>query len=227
MAGCAEQTANPPQAINNRPSSVVAVDTASTPEFAVDCIATPATQPVSQQDIIRWSGSPSRNIELKARCDDLAAALAALAPLSPVDTGVQHQIDTYFRVPNGRLKLREIVGVRAELIWYDRSNQAAIRKSDYRLTPIAHPADLKTSLAAALGLRGKVEKHRQVLLWHNVRIHLDLVEELGTFIEFEAVIGPADDEQTGHYRLKQLCEILKLTQEKFRDGSYADLLGLD
>jgi adenylate cyclase class IV len=168
-----------------------------------------------------------RNIELKARCNDLAAALAALSPLMPADTGIQHQIDTYFHVPNGRLKLREIVGVRAELIWYDRSNQAAIRKSDYRLTPISHPADLKASLAAALGVRGKVEKHRHVLLWHNVRIHLDQVVDLGTFIEFEAVIGPDDDEPTGHARLKQLCQILKLTQESFLDGSYADLLGLE
>jgi hypothetical protein len=55
MAGCAQQTANPPVAINNRPTQMVAVDTAATPQFAVDCIATPATQPVSEQDIIRWS----------------------------------------------------------------------------------------------------------------------------------------------------------------------------
>jgi adenylate cyclase class IV len=168
-----------------------------------------------------------RNIELNSRCADLAAALSALAPLSVVDTGVQHQIDTYFHVPHGRLKLREIVGVKAELIWYDRSNQAAIRKSDYRLTPVSHPADLKAALAAALGVRGKVEKHRQVLLWHNVRIHLDKVAGLGTFVEFEAVIGPTDDEPTGHARLQQLCQILNLAQESFLDCSYADLLGLE
>lgn len=171
---------------------------------------------------------PLRNIELKARCRDLPAARAAALSLSPIrDTGVQHQIDTYFPVPHGRLKLREIVGVRAELIWYDRSNQAVSRKSDYRLTPITHPAELKASLEASLGFRGQVEKHRHVLLWHNVRIHLDEVTGLGSFVEFEAVMSPGEDEATGHSRLKQLCEVMKIPPADYLDKSYADLAGLD
>jgi adenylate cyclase class IV len=158
----------------------------------------------------------------------LQAALAIVLKLSPlIDTGVQHQIDTYFPVPHGRLKLREIVGVKSELIWYDRSNQARSRQSDYRLTPITHPAELKTSLTAALGLRGQVIKKRHVLLWHNVRIHLDQVEGLGSFIEFEAVISAGEDEATGHARLGHLCEILNLTQADYLDRSYADLKGLE
>jgi len=172
--------------------------------------------------------APNRNIELKTRCRDLAAALAIVRTMSPiVDAGVQHQIDTYFHVPNGRLKLREIVGVRSELIWYDRSNEATTRKSDYRLTPISHPDELKASLAAALGTRGEVKKRRHVLLWHNVRIHLDEVESLGSFVEFEAVITAGEDEQTGHERLKYLCEILKIFPADYLDSSYADLMGLE
>jgi adenylate cyclase class 2 len=172
------------------------------------------------------STPPQRNIELKAHCDDLAAAFAAIQPLQPTDTGIQHQIDTYFHATNGRLKLREIVGVRAELIWYERSNQAKSRLSEYRLTPITHPNELKASLAAALGIRGEVEKHRQVLLWHNVRIHLDLVKSLGTFVEYEAVMSAGEDEPTAHARLKQLCEIMKISPADYLDKSYADLLGL-
>jgi adenylate cyclase class IV len=140
---------------------------------------------------------------------------------------MQHQIDTYFPVPHGRLKLREIVGVRAELIWYNRSNEARSRKSDYRLTPISHPQDLKISLNAALGVRGEVEKHRHVLLWHNVRIHLDEVKLLGSFIEFEAVITGDETEATGHERLGHLCKILNITSADYLEGSYADLLGLE
>lgn len=171
---------------------------------------------------------PNRNIELKCKCRDLSAALAIIRSMSPIkDTGIQHQIDTYFPVANGRLKLREITGVRAELIWYDRSNEAKSRRSDYRLTPIAHPAELKASLAAALGIRGQVIKRRHVLLWHNVRIHLDEVEELGSFIEFEAVITPGEDEATGHARLKHLCEVLNIAPTDYLDRSYADLKGLE
>lgn len=167
---------------------------------------------------------PRRNIELKARCRDLPAALAALAPLSPNDAGVLEQVDTYFHVARGRLKLREIVGVRAELIWYERSNEPHTRRSDYRLTPITHPAELKASLAAALGIRCEVKKRRRLLLWHNVRIHLDEVETLGTFIEFEAVLGDGDDEQTGHARIKHLCEVLKLTPADYLERSYGDMI---
>jgi adenylate cyclase class IV len=170
---------------------------------------------------------PLKNIELKARCADLAAALSAVQTLSPNDTGIQHQIDTYFHVPNGRLKLREIVGVRAELIWYERSNEARSRKSEYRLTPITHPVELKASLAAALGVRGEVVKYRQVLLWHNVRIHLDRVESLGTFVEYEAVMTPGEDEPTAHARLKQLCELMKIAPADYLEASYADLMGLE
>jgi predicted adenylyl cyclase CyaB len=158
----------------------------------------------------------------------MAAALAIVRTLSPIsDAGIQQQIDTYFHVPHGRLKLREIVGVRSELIWYDRSNEAATRKSDYRLTPITHPNELKASLAAALGIRGEVRKTRHVLLWHNVRIHLDEVESLGSFIEFEAVISGNEDEQTGHDRLQNLCKILHIEPKDYLDGSYADLMGLE
>jgi len=170
---------------------------------------------------------PQSNIELKARCSDLAAARLAIQSLQLVDTGVQHQIDTYFHVPHGRLKLREIMGVRAELIQYDRSNEARSRKSEYRLTPISHPDELKASLGAALGVRGQVEKHRHVLLWQNVRIHLDNVKSLGTFIEFEAVMSPGENETAGHARLSQLCEIMKIAPADYLDSSYADLMGLD
>jgi len=168
----------------------------------------------------------ARNIELKCRCRDLAAARAALAPLRPTDAGVMVQVDTYFRVAHGRLKLREIVGVRSELIWYDRTDAAEARRSDYRLTPVSHPAELLASLAAAVGVRGAVRKTRQLLLWHNVRIHLDHVEGLGAFVEFEAVMSPGQTEAQGHDRLAELCRVLSITPADYLDASYSDLLGL-
>ena len=169
---------------------------------------------------------PARNVELKCRCRDLAAAAAALAPLNPRDAGVMVQVDTYFHVPHGRLKLREIVGVRAELIWYDRTDAAEARNSDYRLTPVSHPAELAASLGAAVGVRGTVRKSRHLLLWHNVRIHLDDVAGLGTFVEFEAVMSPGETEAEGHRRVAQLCAVLSLTPGDRLETSYSDLLGL-
>jgi adenylate cyclase, class 2 len=165
----------------------------------------------------------SRNIELKARCRDLSSAAAALASLSVKNAGIQEQIDTYFSAPHGRLKLREIVGIRAELIWYNRSDEARIRKSDYWVVPVPDPQKLKAALTAALGARRQIRKRRQIFLWHNVRIHLDEVEGLGTFVEFEAVMSPTDDEATGHARLAELCRVLSISPADHMAGSYVDL----
>ena len=53
-------------------------------------------------------------------------------------------------------------------------------------------------LAAALGIRTVVRKQRTVYLHKNVRIHLDAVDGLGTFLEFEAVMPDgAPDQASG------------------------------
>ena len=168
-----------------------------------------------------------RNIELKAVCRDLAAARSAVMNLLPPvnDDGPRRQVDTYFFVPHGRLKLRE-TDRSAELIWYDRTDEARSRRSDYRLTPVSHPAELKASLSVALGVRGVVDKSRHVLLWHNVRIHLDEVAGLGSCVEFEAVIGPGDDEARGHARLAELCSKMAIHPGDYLKASYSDLLGI-
>jgi len=148
--------------------------------------------------------------------------------LGAKDAGVLHQTDTYFKSPSGRLKLREIAdatGQRAELIWYERTDEAKSRKSDYIVTPIAHPAELIASLKASMGLRGQVIKTRHLLLWHNVRIHLDEVKNLGSFVEFEAVITDGESEETGHQRLVDLCKALFVNQSNYQTKSYAELLG--
>lgn len=166
---------------------------------------------------------PQRNIELKARRGDLKSAEAAALTLDVRDGGVQRQIDTYFTCHHGRLKLREIVDVRAELIWYERSNEAKARASDYRLTEVQDPGALRAALSAALGVCGEVRKRRRVLLWHNVRIHLDEVEGLGSFVEFEAVMGAGEDESTAHARIAELCRAMGIRRDDWLKESYADL----
>jgi adenylate cyclase, class 2 len=171
-------------------------------------------------------GMPNRNIELKARCVDLRRAADAATALGATRAGELRQLDTYFRFQPGRLKLREADGRAAELIAYERADDVALRNSDYHVIPISHPADLKAALAKRLGLRGEVRKRRELLLWHNVRIHLDDVAGLGTFLEFEAVISPADDEAVSLERLARLAAALAVRDEDRIAVSYADLAGL-
>ncbi len=164
-----------------------------------------------------------RNLELKARCPNSEAARAAIRALDLRDAFTEHQTDTYFRVPSGRLKLREIDGQAALLLFYDRADEAAARISYYRRAPIVDVAATKALLEAALGIRGVVVKRREIYLWYNVRIHLDDVAGLGTFLEFEAVLTDGADRAEAQGRLDHLCALLAVMKADRSAASYIDL----
>jgi adenylate cyclase, class 2 len=167
-----------------------------------------------------------RNIELKVRCPDLDAARRLVQTLRPRQSPRQVQTDTYFHASRGRLKLREIHGNRAELIWYERPDSTEPRPSDYVITPVADAASMKALLTGAHGVRGEVRKTRDIYLYHNVRIHLDRVEGLGDFIEFEAVLSAVGQEHDSMAVLERLREALDLRPEDVVARSYSDLLGI-
>ena len=132
-----------------------------------------------------------RNVELKARDPDPARPLERALALGAEDQGEIRQRDTYFAAARGRLKLREQeTGGSAlwdELIEYSpRGLRPAARTSSYRRVPVADAAPLREALDAAYGTLVTVEKRRRLLLWEGVRIHLDDVEGLGSYVELEA-----------------------------------------
>jgi predicted adenylyl cyclase CyaB len=170
--------------------------------------------------------SPRLNLERKSRHADFAAVRAVLRDLDAGRLCVEQQIDTYFHARTGRLKLRVIDARHAELIWYDRPDAGSIRASVYQRVPVDDPGSTESVLASALGVRGQVRKAREVWLWHNVRIHLDEVDGLGTFVEFEAVIDESSDEAISLVRLENLGLALELDPAGDVAGSYADLLGI-
>jgi adenylate cyclase, class 2 len=165
-----------------------------------------------------------RNIELKARLADYAAAKKAAETVATRRLGAQHQIDTYFHCRHGRLKLRQIDRLRAELVWYARADEHGPKPSDYQLVPLQHPETLKAALAAALGVRAVVEKHREIFLYHNVRIHLDEVVGLGQFIEFEAVLGGDADEAAGRAMLDTLMQHFAILPADLLAQSYGEMV---
>jgi adenylate cyclase, class 2 len=139
------------------------------------------------------SRPPARNIELKARDPDRARSLATCEDMGAEPRGVLLQRDTYFQAPHGRLKLREEQGARAHLIAYERPDGAQARESRYRLIEIDEAEQLKAALRGTLGVKAEVAKERRLFLWDGVRIHLDRVDGLGDFIEFEAVADAGSD----------------------------------
>jgi len=166
-----------------------------------------------------------RNIELKARLGDLESARRAAHEIATQRGGVQEQVDTYFLCRHGRLKLRQIDNLSAQLVCYARPDRPQPKPSDYQLVPIANPETLKSALTAALGVRCVVRKRREIFLYHNVRIHLDQVAELGPFLEFEAVLGPGVDDAAGQAQLDELTAKFALQPANLVSGSYADMIG--
>lgn len=165
-----------------------------------------------------------RNIEIKARARDLAGLCAAALALGARPLAHERQTDTYFRVPTGWLKLREKAGEPATLIGYHRPDAATSRLSRYYLVPIPDALGLKELLGAMLGVRAVVRKEREILLYRTVRIHLDRVDGLGTFLELEAVLAPGQDEAEGLELVRWLTDGLGIAPEELLGASYVDLL---
>jgi homotetrameric cytidine deaminase len=169
---------------------------------------------------------PRRNVELKAHDPDPERSLAAARALGADDRGVLRQRDTYFRAREGRLKLREQEPGGAVLIQYDRPDAAAARESRYRLTEVDDPETLRASLDAALGTLVVVDKERHLLLHDGVRIHLDTVAGLGTFVELEGVAPPDSDLGPEREKVARLGKALGIAD--ILTDSYSDqLLGPD
>jgi homotetrameric cytidine deaminase len=160
--------------------------------------------------------APERNLEIKARDPDPARSLERALALGAEDRGEIVQRDTYFARATGRLKLREQTPGDAELIQYRRADAGGPRASHYRIVPTPDAEALKAALDAALGTLVVVEKRRRLLLADHVRIHLDEVEGLGSFVELEAV---GDEDPAAIDRLRGQLEIGEPIA-----GSYSDLL---
>jgi homotetrameric cytidine deaminase len=170
--------------------------------------------------------APRRNVELKALDPDPARSLAVCRELGAEDRGVQRQRDTYFRARSGRLKLREQEPGRAVLIQYDRPDAAEARESRYRLTPVDDADDLRASLDAALGTLVVVDKERHLFVWDGVRIHLDTVDGLGSFVELEGVAAADSDLEPEREKVAHLQQALGI--DDVLTDSYSDrLLGAD
>jgi predicted adenylyl cyclase CyaB len=83
---------------------------------------------------------------------------------------------------------------------------------------------LKTALSAALGVKVVVVKERRLFLWEgNVRIHLDQVDGLGSFIEFEAIASAGSDLSREEAQVKRLRQAFEIGDADVIGGSYCDL----
>lgn len=161
-------------------------------------------------------------IEFKARCGDHARIREILKSKSARFVGEDHQVDTYFRVPQGRLKLRE-GNIENSLVFYSRPNQSGPKQSDVTMSAVPAESDVKAVLSKALGIFVAVDKRREIYFVENVKVHLDRVEGLGEFVEVEAI-----GRQSELANLREQCEgFLRefgIGENDLLAGSYSDMM---
>ena len=164
------------------------------------------------------------NIEIKARCPEPDRIRAIMQKKNADFKGVDQQVDSYFKVPEGRLKLRE-GNIENSLIFYKRPNEGGPKQAEVYLYHTGSGSGLKVILTKALGLPVIVKKKREIYFIDNVKFHIDDVEKLGSFIEIEAI------DTTGEISTDKLIEqcqlymeILGIGKEELIDCSYSDML---
>jgi adenylate cyclase, class 2 len=162
------------------------------------------------------------NVEFKAELLNLETARAICARLGARHQGLLRQRDTYYRLSGQRLKRRECPGRPAEWIRYGRPDVAGPRVSEYELFSDGEAA-------ARMGTDpgqpwATVAKVRDLYLLANVRIHLDEVEGLGSYLEFEAMVVGDHDRANCERAVENLRGAFASVLGRAVAVGYADLL---
>jgi len=165
-------------------------------------------------------------MELKAKVHDLEVVRRRLSHLGARLVGTFRQIDVYFNVLEGRLKLREVDGKNnAELIYYERDNTAGPKRSKVVILKIQDPKVFKNLLKRLLKTTAIVEKVREIYRYQGTQIHLDTVEKLGNFVEFERKMPAGELVAKRNQRiLEKLMEKLGINPNTLEKLSYSDLI---
>jgi adenylate cyclase, class 2 len=167
---------------------------------------------------------PHLNVEIKARCARPDWIRETLLAHHARFVGEDHQVDTYFQVATGRLKLRE-GNIENALIFYQRDDQTGPKKSEVTMYECAPDLKLKAVLTAAIGVKTVVDKRRSIFFIDNVKFHVDEVQGLGSFVEIEAI--DVNNDKTEAELLKQChfyMNLLDIQSDDLLENSYSDMI---
>jgi len=165
----------------------------------------------------------NKNLEIKLKLDNASQILSIRNSLQNYSRSVEKQIDIYYKVNKGRLKLRIINGNEGNLILYSRAEKNVERISHYTISKTKDFKELDFILSRQFGILVKVVKKREIFISKNIRVHLDKVAGLGNYLEIEIIYS---DLLNAKKQMKNLVKLLDLDEKKFIKNSYSDLLKL-
>jgi adenylate cyclase class 2 len=164
-----------------------------------------------------------RNLEAKFKLADLTRARACAERAGVLYQETLVQRDTFYRVPHGKLKLRE-EPAGAALIHYLRDPAGDLEVSDYTIAAVADPLATRAMLERAFGIIAVLDKRRVLLTRENIRLHLDEVQAFGEFGEIEIIIPDGATPAAYEAEMRELLGVLGVPQGAFIRQSYFELM---
>lgn len=110
------------------------------------------------------------------------------------------------------------------LVQYNRSDVAGPKLSQFDVLVTNEPEKLDRMLRTSLGVLGEVKKDRLLFVYEQTRIHLDKVDGLGTFMEFEVCLRPEQTTDDGTEIANKLIQVFGIKDEELMTGAYMDEL---
>ena len=133
----------------------------------------------------------------------------------------EFQKDIYYKIDKDRLKLRIINNETGNLIFYDRKEHNKKRVSNYIISETKNFKELDEILKKLFDIFVVVDKEREIFIYDNIRIHLDKVKKLGSFLEIEIIY---DSFKEAKKTMNELIKYFNLEEKDFIKESYSDML---
>ena len=180
-------------------------------------------------DTGRTDAGDGRNIEIKARVgsdEEFQRRLEIAKKLTNSSSGqLLVQRDVFFNTKDGRFKLRYVQPPnKSQLVYYKRPDVAGPKLTKYSQTEVDNPEVLEKILSRTNGVRGELGKERHLFIYDRTRIHLDKVENLGNFVEFEVCLRPDETIEEGRDVAVKLMKEFDIKNEDLMQNAYFDEL---
>ncbi|MHC4975076.1 MAG: CYTH domain-containing protein [Planctomycetota bacterium] len=166
-----------------------------------------------------------QSLDFKAELRDPEIARIVCRHLGAIEVGTTTSLERYFRVANGRLKQRIAPDEPVEWIFYHRADRSKPKithftvYSDEQARARFGEQPLPTWL--------EFKRTREIWLIDWVRVNIDTIEGLGTFLELEAVVSKRRNVATCHKRFDELRRHFEHALGEPISHSYADLVALE
>lgn len=163
------------------------------------------------------------DITIKARCADPAEAESILLQNGAVYKGLDVQTDTFYEAAVGKLKHRQ-GNIENVLIHYNREQKGEALKTEVFLYLKNPSASSIEQVCNGLKVTAQVKKLRKIFFIENVKFHIDYLEELGHFVEIEAIdLEGALGLEVLREQYQFYKELLQIEEEDLVNDSYVNL----